>query len=279
MIQDNILSFNRLKYFKWAIALTILCIVLYAWDTPPIKPGGGTWLGYGLGTVGAILILWLLAFGIRKRAYNSKMGSVLGWLSAHVYLGIALAIVATLHTGFEFGWNVHTLAYTLTMLVIISGFWGVFLYYRQPVQMGNLLNGKTLQQHGQTLKDIDDQCRKIGEALPDNIKALLTASANSNIFASRWQRLTGVNPQCTTKYTLDHLEKYIKAENDPESEARHIAQEIYTLQFRRLQQLDLIRNFVHLRSWTEVWLLIHVPLAFGLFASLIAHVLSVFFYW
>lgn len=278
MIQDNILSFNRLKYFKWASALTVLSIVLYALDTPPIKPGGGTWLGYGLGTVSAILILWLLAFGIRKRAYNSKMGSVLGWLSAHVYLGIALSIVVTLHTGFEFGWNNHTLAYTLTMVVIVSGFWGVFLYYRQPVQMGNLLNGKTLQQHGEAMKDIDDQCMKIAETLSADIKALLEASANSQIFTSRLQRLRGVNKHCTTKYTLGKLEQIIK-DDDPQNETRNLTQQIYTLQFRRLQQLDLIRNFVYLRSWTEVWLLLHVPLAFGLFASLIAHVFSVFFYW
>ncbi len=278
MIQDNILSFNRLKYLKWAIALALLCIILYAWDTPPIKPGGGTWLGYGLGTLAAVLVLWLLAFGLRKRAYNSRMGSVLGWLSAHVYLGIALAIIATLHSGFEFGWNIHTLAYTLTMLVIFSGFWGVFLYYRQPVRMGNLLNGKTLQQHGQALSLVDEQCREIGEHLPAEIRALLDASANGKIFTSRWQRLLGSNPNCTTRRALKLLEQYIK-QDDPGNETRHFAQEVYTLQYRRLQQLDLIRTFVHLRTWTEAWLLVHVPLAFALFASLIAHVFSVFFYW
>ena len=160
MAQDNILSFNKVKYLKWASVLVVACIILYTIDTPSIRPNGGTWLGYGLGTLGAALILWLLAFGMRKRAYTSTLGTLRGWLSAHVYLGISLSVIATLHTGFQFGWNVHTLAYALTMAVILSGFWGIFLYLRQPTLMGNLLNGQTLQQYGQVLRDIDDQCRQ-----------------------------------------------------------------------------------------------------------------------
>ena len=47
--------------------------------------------------------------------------SLKAWVSAHVYLGLSLIVIATLHTGFQFGWNVHTLAYALMMLVILSG--------------------------------------------------------------------------------------------------------------------------------------------------------------
>ena len=40
----------------------------------------------------------------------------------------ALIVIATLHTGFQFGWNVHTLAYVLMMLVILSGMFGIAAY-------------------------------------------------------------------------------------------------------------------------------------------------------
>lgn len=272
MAQDNILSFNKFKYLKWSVALVLACIVLYAWDNPPIKPGGGTWLGYGLGTLGAILILWLLAFGMRKRAYNSNMGTVRGWLSAHVYLGLSLLIVATLHSGFEFGWNVHTLAYALTIAVIVSGFWGVVLYLRQPALMGNLLNGQTLQQHGQVLRDIDDQCRKLAQTQPPVIQSMVEASAGGKIISHFWQRFTGKNSGCQTRRVLNALEQQATA-------MQPALQEIYTLQFRRLQQLNRIRDYVRLKSWTEIWLVFHVPLSFALLGSLIAHIVSVFFYW
>ncbi len=41
----------------------------------------------------------------------------------------------TLHAGFQFGWNVHTLAYALMCLVVASGVVGTVLYLRYPAQM------------------------------------------------------------------------------------------------------------------------------------------------
>ena len=58
---------------------------------------------------------------------------LLGWLSAHVYLGVVLVVVATLHASFQAGWNVHTLAYVLMLFVVLSGIYGVIMYARVPL--------------------------------------------------------------------------------------------------------------------------------------------------
>ena len=99
---------------RWLRAIDALSpfdsIAAYIWHRPPLAPNGGTSLGLALGTVAALLIVWLMLFGLRKRDYRSRLGTLRGWLSAHVYLGASLIVIGTLHTGFEFGWNVHTLA-------------------------------------------------------------------------------------------------------------------------------------------------------------------------
>ena len=84
------------RYLKVALALCAASIALYAWHDPRSPPNGGTWLVYTLGGIGAALILWMAALGIRKRSYSSALGTVRGWVSAHVYLGLALIVVATL---------------------------------------------------------------------------------------------------------------------------------------------------------------------------------------
>ena len=121
-MHDSFLTYANKRYLWVALVLLLGSIVAYIWHDPSPHPNGGTWLGYTLGTIGALLIYWLTTYGLRKRSYASNLGSVGGWLSAHVYLGTALLLIALLHSGFQFSWNVHTLAFVLMTLVIVSGF-------------------------------------------------------------------------------------------------------------------------------------------------------------
>ena len=59
-------SFLRHRHFRWLklgsiLALFALVGFLFA-QVPPV-PYGGTWYGYTLGTIGAVLILWLSLLG------------------------------------------------------------------------------------------------------------------------------------------------------------------------------------------------------------------------
>src|SRR3546814_8954238 len=64
--------------------------------------------------------------------------SLKAWTSAHVYLGLSLIVIGTWHTGFQLGWNVHTLAWALMMLVILSGLYGVIAYATLPAILSGL---------------------------------------------------------------------------------------------------------------------------------------------
>ena len=59
MIHTSFLSHDRFKFLWVALGLGFLSGLLYIFHDPKEPPNGGTWLGYGLGTVGAVLILWL----------------------------------------------------------------------------------------------------------------------------------------------------------------------------------------------------------------------------
>src|SRR5258706_2640793 len=195
----SIREYARFRWFKAATALATLAAAAYLWHRPPLKPYGGTWLGYTLGTVGAVLILWLMAYGIRKRRYASTAGTVQGWLSAHVYLGTALVVIVTLHTGFELGWNVHTLAYVLMLLVVASGFYGVFFYLRVPGAMTQNLGEDTLDSMLLRLADLDRDVREKALSLPDDLFALVDRSvAGTRLGGSIVRLVSGRDPACPT---------------------------------------------------------------------------------
>jgi hypothetical protein len=122
------------------------------------------------------------------------------------------------------------------------------------------------------LKDMDAECKMLAQSLSPEVHRLLEASASARIFENWWQRLTGKNPNCATQASLTRLEQMHDGEHRE-------FQEVCTLQFRRVQQLERIRSFVRLKTWAEIWLLFHVPLSFALLACLLAHIVSVFFYW
>ena len=71
-MHESILVYRRFRYLKWALMLTIVSLAVYAYHAPVEPPNGGTWLGYTLGTIGALLIFWLAWLGIKKRSYTSE---------------------------------------------------------------------------------------------------------------------------------------------------------------------------------------------------------------
>src|SRR5664279_479690 len=129
------------------------------------------------------MILWLSWFGVRKRNYSSTAGMLQGWLSAHVYFGTALIVIATLHMAFKVGWNVHTLAYVLMLIVIFSGFYGVYAYLRFPRVMTDNLGDDTLQMLLIRIADLDRQSRQLALSLK---KQELVARARRDVQLKAW---------------------------------------------------------------------------------------------
>jgi hypothetical protein len=273
----SILEYARFRWFKAAVALAVLAAGVYAWHEPAIKPHGGTWLGYTLGTIGAVLILWLLWYGVRKRRYRSNVGTVQGWLSAHVYLGTALVVVVTLHTGFELGANVHTLAYVLMLAVVFSGLYGVVTYLRVPRAMTENLGEETLDGLILQIGDLDREMRAKALSLPDKRFALVDRSiSGTRLGGSLSALLTGREPGCPTAAAVAAWGGDARAAS---SDAGRLDKEVYGLLLHKQQLLERARRDLRHKATLDLWLYFHVPLAFMLLAALVAHVVAVFIYW
>ena len=159
----SILNHARYRYLWVTLVLIFGSIIAYFWQQPVGPPNGGSWLGYTLGTISALLIVWLMLLGIRKRRYASSMGSVRGWTSAHIYLGTSLLLLGLLHSGFQFGWNIHTLCLFLMFAVIFSGFFGVFAYLRYPALMTQNRGNTTRDQMIEEITELDKTALQLAD--------------------------------------------------------------------------------------------------------------------
>ena len=253
---------------------------------------GGTTQGYILGTVAALLVLLLTYLGIRKRSYFSRVGTVEGWTSAHVFLGSALLLIATLHAAFQVGWNVHTLAYVLMLMVIFSGFFGLFAYIHFPRILYQNNTGNNQDDWLEELNEIDNKVKDLSSLCRGNIRLLILSALEYTVLGgSLFTRLTGkdnckVKLQNDTKKLVANTNQQkvinILAENIPgsinQAEASAL-NKILSLFARRHRLLKKITRNLQIMAYLKAWLMFHIPLTVALIAALIVHILVVFIYW
>ncbi|HYL70476.1 MAG TPA: hypothetical protein VEY89_04145 [Candidatus Dormibacteraeota bacterium] len=295
-MHQSFVNYRSFRYAILATAATGIALLAYLIDKPRVPPNGGTWLGYTLGGLAAGLVVFLSLLGIRKRTFHSRLGTATGWLSAHVYLGIAALLLATLHSGLRFGLNVHTLAYVLMWLVTLSGAWGVYAYVRYPAmltrQRGNMYRKTALQQ----IADLDERALELA-ALNPQVEPLVAESIRRTDLGGGglWQQLR----------SRDHSVALLGGESAlrpsrliPDPGHRALIEQLAHLQLSTTAEpvrariaalLDVaaskaalalrLRHDARLAALLRIWLYVHVPLACALLAALLVHIVSVFLYW
>jgi hypothetical protein len=272
---EGFLRHRRFRWLKRGTALCLLAILAYALADSQPRPNGGTWLGYTLGAIGALLIVWLSLLGLRKRSMTPGGWSLKAWTSAHVYLGLALIVVATLHAGFQFGWNVHTLAYALMLLVIASGIFGIVAYATLPAALSSNREEMTEPQMLDALAAIDRQLESAALPLDRRWAEPVAAALDEDPLTDRlWRRLFGTARKGATRRAIDAANRATAEEAADPALIR-----IEALLQRRQAQLARIRRHIRLKAMLEIWLFVHVPATFMLLAALTAHIVSVFYYW
>jgi hypothetical protein len=272
VLGETFISYKRFRWLWLTAVFLLLSSLVYVLDSPPGGRNGGTTVGYTLGVLSTVAIIWLMAYGLRKRAYSSKLGTVQGWLAAHVWIGIGLLLLVPLHAGFSFGINVHTLAYVAMVVTILSGIWGVANYAA--------LSGKiTAHRGGAKDSAIVEQIF----ALTDKLESLCVGK--SEHFLSIFNRYDftfspGIRALIRAKDipVVDHVAAGALIQEVAEPERDDAIALLGMLD----QRADLARGLVEqmrLKALLKIWLYVHVPVSVVLCVALAIHILSVFFFW
>jgi hypothetical protein len=296
---ESILSYAKSRYLWVAIALIAASLVAYLWQAPGGLPNGGTWLGYTLGTISALLIVWLMYFGVRKRRYRGS-GTVRGWLSAHVYLGAALIPLVLLHAGFQLDWNLHTFTFALMLMVIFSGFFGVYAYLRYPNLMTRNRDSATRVAMLEEIAEIDQNALALADGIDPKVHAIVLRSIQkTRLGGSVWAQLRARDdsdsalsslqqaiverqtriampaPSGNTSTIFAMVDFLVGNVNDKQTNALRSLIDMIT---RKKNLAGRIARDIQYQAIIDIWLYVHVPLSFALLAALIGHIVSSLFY-
>lgn len=291
----NLLQYRHQRYLKVALALLVASVAVYLSQDGDLPPNGGSWQGYTLGTVSALLIVWLSLLGIRKRSYRSTMGTVEGWTSAHVYLGIGLLVIATLHCAFQFGFNVHTLLYVLMVGVILSGLFGLFAYMSYPRRLARVRSGRRRKDWLTEFNELDEKIHGLARRCDARTVGVVESALDrTRLGGGLVAQLDGRDRSLVQdpdheggaarlianrdqEVVIDYLSARIPRAGKREEAL--VLQELLALFGRRRSVLRRLRQDIRLQGWMRIWLYLHVPLTVAMLAALMVHVLSVFLYW
>ena len=289
-MSETFLTHRSGRWAKWAVALLFASAVGYWAEDLRVPPNGGSVFGYTSGTIAAFLMLVLTYLGRRKRHYGSKLGTVKGWTSAHVYLGVALIGLTLLHSGFQVGWNWHTLAFALMLIVCLSGIYGVWAYQHYPA----LIDRNNLSQ---TRGALIDQLHHLDQDITGSltrhdpgVASIVQGAIERTTLPNRWlDTLRGIDHSevllpgkglvSNTNMTalIDYLIEQI--EQGAQGDTALNLQSLVGALGERASLISRIKEDLRLVTLTRIWLTIHIPLAFAAVAAVISHVIAVFLYW
>ena len=105
-------------------------------------PAASDLFGHGLGILGFVLMLMTeTLYSLRKRMHTVRLGRMSLWLKFHIFTGLVGPYMVLLHTSWKFN-GLAGVTTLLTVIIVISGFVGRYIYTRIPrTADGNMIEG------------------------------------------------------------------------------------------------------------------------------------------
>ena len=268
----------------WPFCIVMSGVGWYQNKYQPFKPGDD--LGYYIGLVGALLMLSLLLYPLRKHwRLMQGWGSLKNWFRVHMILGIIGPTLVMIHSTFHLHSANAAVATVCMSLVAWSGVIGRFFYTRihygiwgRRATLRELQDGLNHRRHGMHAElsfspEVEAQILQFEEY----------ATKPKPAWAAFWRLLTLSH---RAQYVYVHCRTNIKRgiRQKARESGWSVAQSRmrYGLITRLVKDyLDGVREMVTFKVFEKVfsyWHLLHVPLVILLLLSGIAHVIAVHMY-
>ena len=257
-------------------------------------PRGGSALGLIFGILAFLLMLFAGLLGARKQAPALHVGRLQQWMRGHLWLGLLSLPMVLYHGGFTWGAGAMTrLLMILTAVVIGSGIVGAALQHVLPRVMTREVPMETIyEQIGAIRQQLKKEAQDLVAAAEKEFAKLPAAAAAVPAAAAPGATIGTLS----TVPSLEVFQEFAAKElmpfvDDPKGSATGWQQRATAVRaFGHVRTLlppplhpfledlenvceeerQLLRQ-ERLHLWLHGWLLVHVPLSYGLLLLVVVH--------
>lgn len=274
-----ILDSASARLWRWiGLGLSAAAAASFAWvwmDGDYLHGGSPAGLAYGIAAL--VLTGVLLAFGVRKRAYRSRLGKLETWLHSHVWLGLLTLLLVVFHTGLRFRDGLAVAAFAVMAAVVVSGIVGVMLYSVVPRLLTDVGSNPPPEASSAELAKLDRAMARLASGRSpafQRVHARLRKESLPGALAG-WRLLFGRKRFLGTPALTAPLKRLV-AEVEPEEEEPLRQLLVLSRQSKELHQR--LAHQQYYRNWLDIWLWVHLPLSLALVVLVAAHVVAAAYY-
>ncbi len=276
-------------------------ILLYLWEGSSRAADsdgsrGATLLGLTFGGGALAIMLFCAALSLKRRVPHWRIGRAQTWLRGHIWLGLLSVLLVALHSAFHAGGALTLTLWILLLAVTASGLFGVLLQQFIPRLLLHAVPEETLAQQ------LDRQftnLRKIGEQIvaetagtadPESLgrttQLVQEVAAAAYATSGAQTAAAPLGPEAMRRFYHDYLVPFFRGTPMAPLLSRRRADSL----FAALRTMTTPEQHPHIDELAELcerrrqllrqrrlmrilfaWLLIHVPLSWGLLALSIVH--------
>lgn len=240
-------------------------------------------LGYALGIVGAVMMLLLLAYPLRKKFKPMRQwGRVAHWFRIHMLLGVLGPTLIVFHANFKLGSLNSNVALFAMLLVVASGLVGRFFYAK--IHHGLYGRKATLQELRGDAAAVASAHNADLSTTPDVLERLQSfettaLSAHRGLAATAWFLLTLGFRARWMRFGLSRAIIRAARQNHRDASTRkrqikaaHRYVRLYLTSVRKAAEFSFYERLFGL------WHILHLPLFILLVLAAVAHVIAVHLY-
>jgi Fe-S-cluster-containing dehydrogenase component/CRP-like cAMP-binding protein len=256
------------------VVLTVLGLRRYGID----ESLGGTWLTirWLTGFVGLFGIAIVMTYPARKQVYRRRAGPLRYWMLAHVYFGVIAGVILLLHGGTRTGGLFTSLLMISFDCVILTGLFGIAVYYICPRIMTSIEGEPLLVEDLRARREeLRETLADIGTRSTEELRQFVKRKVRGRFLSFSYllrQYLKREDLMTLLAGAREEFEAEAKSLQDPVQRQLLLEAIEATVTLRRVDSL------IYLHQLLKLWLAPHVVVTSLMLTLMFIHIIQAAFF-